>query len=135
MATTLLKLIKGDPNGLGKAEEYDFESITLEGDEEQIILAEISQYQLKNVTEYWVDHDEYGKYLDDVSVSYNPLTDVLNFCFIHEGHFAGIAFPKDIHFAKSGKIVGNPNSYNSWWVNSRRMDNSICNSTLVKVTE
>ena len=133
MATTLLKLIKGDPNGLGKSEDYDFEPITLVGEEEQTVLAEIQQYQCEDITEYWVDHDEYGRYLDDTTVNYRPLTDVIKFCFIHEGHFAGVAFSTNIHFAKTGIILGNPKSYNSWWVNSRRMDNAVSNTKLVKI--
>ena len=36
MSTTLLNLVKGDPNGSGKAEDYDFKTITLDGEEEQL---------------------------------------------------------------------------------------------------
>ncbi len=132
MATNVLKLTKGNPDGTDKPEDYDFEPITLDGDAEQTFLAEIDEYQLKYVTEYWVDHDEYGRYLDDTSVSYNPLTDVLKFCFVHDGHFAGVAFASEILFAKNGAKIGNAKSYNSWWVNSRRMDNAVSERSLVK---
>lgn len=132
MAITILKLTKGNPNGTGKPEDYEFEPITLDGDAEQTFLAEIDEYRLEFVTEYWVDHDEYGRYLDDTSISYNALTDVLKFCFVHDGHFAGVAFTDTIHFAHTGKKIGNAKSYNSWWVNDRRMDNAVSNCTLVK---
>ncbi len=135
MATEILNLLKGNPDGSSKSDEYEFEKIILEGENEAVFLQEIAEYQLEYTTEYWVDHDEYGKYLDDVSISYNPLTDVIHFCFIYEGHFAGIAFPKDIHFVKTGVILGNSKSSNSWWVNSRRMDNSISDCKLVKVNK
>lgn len=133
MSTTLLNLVKGDPNGSGKAEDYDFETITLDGEEEQAILSEIAEYQIMDTTEYWVDHDEYGRYLDDTTVDYKPLTDFVENCFIHQGHFVGVTLYNTIHFAKTGVILGVPKSYNSWWVNSRRMDNAVSECKLVKI--
>ncbi len=133
MATTLLKLVKGDPSGKSAPKEYEFEQITIDGEMEQSILAEIATYQLKCTTEYWVDHDEYGRYLDDTTVSCQPLTDFVECCFVHDGHFAGVALYSKIHFVQGGVVVGDAKSYHSWWVNSRRMDNSISQYELVKI--
>ena len=132
MATTLLELVKGDPAGKSAVDEYQFEQITIDGDLEQSILAEMANYQLKCTTEYWIDHDEYGKYLDDTTVIYYPLDDVVERCFVYDGHFAGVMFTTNIHFVQGGAVLGGAKNYHSWWVNSRRMDNSISQYQLVK---
>ena len=133
MATTLLKLVNGDPSGKSSPQEYQFEPITLDGDLEQTILAEIATYQLKCTTDFWVDHDEYGRYLDDTSVSYQPLTNFVEHCFVCDGHLAGAVIYSDLHFITSGVKLGSDKSYHSWWVNSRRMDNSVSEYQLVKI--
>ena len=100
------KLISGDPDGGGSMADYTFEEITVEGDEEARLMAQLQEWVLSDsYTEDMLTSsgDFYGCGISDTIRT--SLAKYPQCCFIHNGELVGYIADRMILFL-NGKALG-----------------------------
>ena len=113
MALTLLKLISGDPQGNGNIEDYNFDTVTVDGDKETALRHEIAQWIFKEETKETTDYDDYGPY-EDFSVKESPLTEFIEDCFIYRGRLTGLRRYGSLFFLNGNSVANTPKGSSHW---------------------
>ena len=113
MALTLLKLISGDPQGNGNIEDYNFDTVTVDGDKETALRHEIAQWIFKEETKETTDYDDYGPY-EDFSVKESPLTEFIEDCFIYRGRLTGLRRYGSLFFVNGNSVANTPRGSSHW---------------------
>ncbi|MBQ8689063.1 MAG: leucine-rich repeat domain-containing protein [Clostridia bacterium] len=131
MSITVLKLLEGDQYGRSEAKDYKLEPEVIEGAAEAALMAEIACWGLQIVRVEVYEHEEYGKWEDEVFRGVTPFSEAIDKCIVCGGRLAGIAYGSKLIFLPLGTVA--KGTSNVMWSDTSDRSEEYCTETLTLV--